>query len=147
MPEGKSKHPGLVKTASDTFSRMSKGLAKTYPTLKELSAAAAALRAAADEADKAFRDQESFCGKLIERYTEKANEIAEIELDLEEAKGDKKAEAPLLKKHKKADGEADDIRKEYGEAVEVFRTLSETVEEAASRIADAVAKFSAAKTG
>jgi hypothetical protein len=67
----------------------------------------------------------------------KTLEIAGIELDLEDAEGDRKAEAPLLKTHKKADGEA----------VEVFRTLSETVEEAASRIADAVAIFSVAKAG
>jgi chromosome segregation ATPase len=147
MPKAKSEHPGLVKTAMDRLSTMKKGLAKTFPALKEIGGAAAALKSAADTAEKAFRDQQTFCEKLVEKYATKANEIAEIEADLDEAKGDKKAEAELLKKHKKADGEADGLREEYARAMEVFRTLSDVVSEARGRVDAATDRFEAAKAG
>jgi chromosome segregation ATPase len=147
MPAGKSEHPGLVKTAMDKFGTLKKGMGKLGPAVKEVGAAAAELKSAADDADKAFKDQLSYCEKLIEKYATKANEIAEIEADLDDAKGDKKAEADLLKKHKKADGEAEAIRKDYGQAMEVFRTLSGLVESASERVASAAGRFSAVKTG
>jgi chromosome segregation ATPase len=147
MPAAKSEHPGLVKTAMEKFGTMKKGLGKLGPVVKDLGAAATALKSAADDADKAFKDQLSYCEKLIEKYATKANEIAEIEADLDDAKGDKKAEAELLKKHKKADGEASAIRKDYAQATEVFRTLSGLVESASERVATAAGRFAAIKTG
>lgn len=147
MPEGKSKHPGLVKTAMDAFARLEKGLGKTYPALKDIAGVAGSLKSAADQTEKMFREQQAYCGKLIEDYATKANEIAEIEQDLEEAKGDKKAEAPLLKKHKKADGECDDLRKEYAEAMEVFRAMSDAISDLRSQLDAAADKFESARSG
>lgn len=147
MPQGKSEHPGLVKTAMERFNTMKKGLAKTYPALKEISSSATALKSAADAADKAFKDQEAYCAKLIEKYATKANEIAEIEADLEDAKGDKKAEAELLKKHKKADAEATALREAYAKAMEVFQTLSDVVSEARGKVDGATDKFESARAG
>lgn len=147
MAAAKSDHPGMVKAAMEKFGTMKKGLGKLGPVARELGAAASALKSAVDDAEKAFDTQLSYCEKLIEKYATKANEIAEIEADLEDAKGDKKAEAELLKKHKKADAEADKIRSAYGEATEVFRTLSELVEKASERVATAADRFTAIKTG
>jgi chromosome segregation ATPase len=147
MADGKSKHPGLVKTAMDAFSKMEKGLSKTYPAQKDVGNAATAIKSAAEATEKMFRDQQGYCGELIEDYATKANETAEIEQDLEGAKGDKKAEAPLLKKHKKADGECDDLRKEYADAMEVFRAMSDSLSDLRKQVDAAMDKLEAARVG
>lgn len=147
MPKAKSEHPGLVKAANDRLSALKKGLGKAAPLLKDLSAGAASLKAVADATEKNLRDQQTYCERLVEKYVTKANEIAEIEMDLDSAEGDKKAEAELLKKHKKADAEATALREAYGKATEALRTLFETVAEAREKIDTAADKLSAVEAG
>lgn len=147
MAKAQSEHPGLVKAANDRLSALKKGLSKAAPLVRELSAGAASLKAAADATEKSLRDQQTYCEKLVEKYVTKANEIAEIEMDLEEAEGDKKAEAELLKKHKKADSEATAIREAYGKATEALRTLFDTVKEAREKIDAAADKLASVEAG
>lgn len=147
MPEGKSKHPGMVKEAREKVTEMRRAVSKMIPLAKTIATSAANLKTLADACDKSFKDQLTYCDKLVEKYVTKCNEIADIEIDLEGAKGDKKAEAELLKKHKKADGEAEDIRTQYGEAVKVFITISDSIDEAGAAAASAIEKFSALRSG
>ena len=137
MAEGKSKHPGLIKAAMADMSELKSDVGKAGPELKAVGSAATALKQAGDTAEKSYKDQLKYCEKIVEKYATKVNEIAEIEEDLKGAKGDKKAEADILKKHKKADAEADDLRDEYNEAVKVFATLSEVVDKALEAVGDA----------
>ncbi len=143
MPEGKSKHPGMVKEAREKVTEMRRALNKAAPVIKSIVTAASNLKTSSEACDKTFKDQLAYCEKLVEKYVTKANQIADIEVDLEGAEDDKKAKAELLKKHKKADGEAEDIRLEYAEAVKLFLTLGGTVHEAQAEAASAVAKLDA----
>ncbi len=141
MPELKSKHPGLIKAATDNAGVLKRGVGKSSGQLRDISGAATGLKQAADMADRTFKDQAGYCEKVIEKYATKVNEIAEIEEDYKAAKGDKKAEAELEKKHKKADGEADKLRDEYNTAVEVFETISDMVADAIGKMQAASEKF------
>ncbi|MFN0115730.1 MAG: hypothetical protein ACKVPY_13750 [Paracoccaceae bacterium] len=147
MPEGKSKHPGLIKAATQNVASLKSQVSKAGPALKGIVGAATGLKSAVDSSEKAFKDQLGYCEKVIEKYATKVNEIAEIEEDLKGAKGDKKAEAEILKKHKKADGEADELREEYNTAVQVFETLSDVINEATEAVTAAVGKFEGFSAG
>ncbi len=141
MAEGKSKHPGLIKAAMQNLGVMKNGVGRAQGQLKAISAAATSLAKMSGDTEKVFKDQLGYCEKVIDKYATKVNEIAEIEEDLKAAKGDKKAEAEILKKHKKADGEADALREEYNEAVKVFATMTETQRDAADKVAEAADAF------
>lgn len=147
MAEGKSKHPGLVKAASDNVAMLKRKVATSGAALKEIIAAAGALQDACADAASGFKDQLGYCEKIIDDYKTKVNEIADLEEQLKEAKGDKNAEKDLLKKHKKADGEADALRDKYNTAVEVYQTLSEVVTGALDRAAAAGKKFEPLSAG
>ncbi len=147
MPEGKSKHPGLIKAAMEDVASLKSEVGKAGPSLRALASAATAMLKAVDVADKGYKDQLGYCEKIIQKYATKVNEIAQLEEDLKAAKGDKKAEAEILKKHKKADGEADELRKEYNTAVKVFAALSDALDANAEAVVAAtenVQGFSAA---
>lgn len=140
MAAPKSKHPDLMKAAVEDVSNLRADIGRVGPALKALSAAAAAVTKAADTAEKAYKDQLVYCEKTIGYYAVKVGEIRKLEEDYENAKGDKKAEAEIEKKHKKADAQADAFRKEYNTAVQVFETLSEVVEKAVEAVVDAAEK-------
>lgn len=143
----KSKHIELIKDAVEDVSNLRADVGRVGPALKALSAAATAAAKAADTAEKSYKDQLGYCEKIISNYATKVNEIADLEEQYRSAKGDKKAEAEIEKKHKKADAQADVLRKDYNTAVQVFETLSDVIDatvEAFVAAAEKVEGFSAA---
>jgi ABC-type transporter Mla subunit MlaD len=143
----KSKHPPLLEKATDDLSRVNKEVKKSLVALQEIAKACTNAAKVATDTAKVYSEQYQYLTKVIENYAKKVAEIDNMEGELDRvAKGDKKRETELKKQLAKAEKEADAIRKEYGQAGEVFGTLSVLVKEEADKVTAARASFKGFKS-
>lgn len=140
---GKSKHPGLLKTAQKDIVHVAKLCDAETKAMKQISSACAELKKLCDTSPSGLSTQVKYMQGIVTNYTRKVQEIVVREQELDRAKGDKRAEADTQKSLDKLEGEADALRAQYNEACVAIQAISE----AAKAMVDTVTESSGGLVG